>query len=432
MIQRIAKSPLLWGCLITFIFYTFLDQGIIRSDTLKRYLAMHPVEYIETGMFFVGIAALLLKFFDVLRQRAAVESGPILPGIREQRVDTRACESYLKLIGQWVAKQGESVYSKRMHRAVQYVRQCESAEQLDQELRFLADDDAMQAESDYGFVQLIIWAIPILGFLGTVVGIALAMGNLVPEELETSLPLVMDGLTVAFDTTAIALAFSIVLYFSKFAISKQENQVLWKLDRLVDEELRGRFELQGPAVDNSQVLAVRKMLESVVGSIEELIEKQTAVWDQSIELANSRYSKLTAESAVNLKSALTVVLRENIEQHAAALGRSEEHLLKRTETTMLALNESMRENLKGISVLQDHVARQVDVFRNVIDATGQLARLEDRLNQNLAALGESKNFGDILDSLAAAIHLLNTKNMSGPAEMPAVQLQRNRGKGQAA
>ena len=170
--SAIVKSPLLWGVLVTVIFYTFLHNGTIPSELLLRYLAMHPIEYTETGMFFIGMCALVLKAFDLLYQRNSVLAGPILPPIREHRVDTRSCEAYLRQVELFLKKNGPAYYPNRLWKALKYVRQCESAEQLDSELKYLAEEDSINAEADYGFVQLIIWAIPILGFLGTVVGIA--------------------------------------------------------------------------------------------------------------------------------------------------------------------------------------------------------------------------------------------------------------------
>ncbi len=427
--STIVKSPLLWGGLVTYVFYTFLHNGAIQSELLVRYLAMHPIEYTETAMFFIGMCALGIKAFDLLHQRKGVQAAPLLPPIKEQRVDTRSCESYLKQVEQFLKKNGPSFYVNRLFRALKYVRQCESAEQLDTELRFLADDDAMNAESDYGFVQLIIWAIPILGFLGTVVGIAEAMGNLNPEELENSLPMVMGGLTIAFDTTAIALTFSIILFFTKYSISKQENAILAAVDQAVSDELRGRFELLGAAADNGEIIAVRKMLESVVDSIESLIKTQSSIWEQVIASANEKYARLVAESTAHAKSTLVAGMKENVQQHAAALAQTEEQLLRKTEGALHSLNESMKQNVQLVGSLQDAMVRQTDVFRSVIDATGQITKLEERLNQNLAALSGSRHFEETVNSLAAVIHLLNSKLTVGGGDSQIIQLPR---KGKAA
>ncbi|MEI2659369.1 MAG: MotA/TolQ/ExbB proton channel family protein [Bifidobacterium adolescentis] len=51
-------------------------------------------------------------------------------------------------------------------------------------------------------IRTITWAVPILGFLGTVIGITMAIANITPDQLESSLGEVTAGLAVAFDTTA--------------------------------------------------------------------------------------------------------------------------------------------------------------------------------------------------------------------------------------
>ena len=71
-------------------------------------------------------------------------------------------------------------------------------------LRSLADQDSLTLEGSNALVRFITWAIPILGFLGTVLGITGAISGVTPEVLEKSLSTVTDGLSLAFDTTAVA------------------------------------------------------------------------------------------------------------------------------------------------------------------------------------------------------------------------------------
>src|SRR5438270_597962 len=82
----------------------------------------------------------------------------------------------------------------------------------------LADADAEGLETSYGLVKIITWAIPILGFLGTVLGITKAIAGVNPEVLEKNLNSVTDGLAEAFDTTASALALTMVVMFFSFVV----------------------------------------------------------------------------------------------------------------------------------------------------------------------------------------------------------------------
>ncbi len=60
-------------------------------------------------------------------------------------------------------------------RRLQHVRRHGSAETLDDELKYLSDIDAGRLHTGYGLFRVIVWAIPILGFLGTVIGITMAL-----------------------------------------------------------------------------------------------------------------------------------------------------------------------------------------------------------------------------------------------------------------
>ena len=116
-----------------------------------------------------------------------------------------------------------------------------AAEGLDDELKYLADADAARAHAALALFRVIVWAIPILGFLGTVIGITMALNGIDPKAMDESMLQVLDGLGVKFDTTALALAMSMVLMFVHFFVDRAENALLEEVDRRVEADLAGRF-----------------------------------------------------------------------------------------------------------------------------------------------------------------------------------------------
>jgi biopolymer transport protein ExbB/TolQ len=85
-----------------------------------------------------------------------------------------------------------------------------------------------QIESSYNILRYIAWAIPSVGFLGTVSGIGEALGNanLAMENLD----FVVSPLRVAFDTTLIALVESIILMFLIYNMQHKEEDLLNSID----------------------------------------------------------------------------------------------------------------------------------------------------------------------------------------------------------
>ena len=62
------------------------------------------------------------------------------------------------------------------------------------------------------------------------------------------------------------------------------------------------------------------------------------------------------------------------------------------------------------------MSKQGEVLGQVVEATGNVIKLEEALNENLQSLAGSKNFEETVMSLSAAIHLLNTRLGQIPQE----------------
>lgn len=101
-----------------------------------------------------------------------------------------------------------------------------------------ADADSASVASSFSMVKVLIWAIPILGFIGTVIGIGVAVGGFSQsidgaEQLDTiknSLGEVTSGLAVAFDTTLVALVASILVMLPTSWLQKGEERLVNDVD----------------------------------------------------------------------------------------------------------------------------------------------------------------------------------------------------------
>ena len=414
MFTRIAKSPLLWGGLAGFVFYALIHQQIIREATIVRYTAQHPVEYAITIMFFVGMASLCLRWLEIRQNWLRLKKGSGLEPLAEKKLESREADRLLRQIHEHAKQHGPSLQGTRLSAILKNIRLTGSAKRLDDDLRGLGDDDFVRAEGYYGFAKIIIWAIPILGFLGTVIGIALAMGNLNPDSLEESLPQVMGGLTVAFDTTGLALTLSMIVYFTQFTTWRDEQKMLDAVSQLVEWEMRGRFMMQANEGQDSQLGSVRMMIEAVLETLQELIQKQADIWDHAISASHSRYAMMASESASQMKTTLTTAMRENVDAHAQALVRAEHELMQKSKNQVREVAQTVRESVMALNEFQAGMVQQSEALRDVMRATGDIATLESQLNKNLSSLAEARYFEETLNSLAAAIHLLSSKQVAQP------------------
>ena len=77
--------------------------------------------------------------------------------------------------------------------------------------------------------------------------------------------------------------------------------------------------------------------------------------------------------------------------------------------------------------------KQGEVLLKVVEATDQVARLEETLNRNLHSLAGAKNFEETVVSLAAAIQLLSSRVGHLPsADSRTIELPRHKNMVQAA
>ncbi|MCP5433143.1 MAG: MotA/TolQ/ExbB proton channel family protein [Alphaproteobacteria bacterium] len=76
----------------------------------------------------------------------------------------------------------------------------------------------------YQLIRYLIWVIPTVGFIGTVVGIAGALAFVNPDSMD--LKAITGSLAVAFDTTVIALLWSAILVLIQHIVQKEEEMAL--------------------------------------------------------------------------------------------------------------------------------------------------------------------------------------------------------------
>jgi hypothetical protein len=416
--------PLLLGLAAWVGFYALLKQGLLGGDWLVRYFAGHWVEYAEAALFFIGLAALAIKALGVVGQHAVVgrvSLGPAPAGGQP----AEDAEGMLGGLSELPPIASGSYLARRLRDALEFVHRKGSAEGLDDELKYLSESDAVGAQESNALVTLVIWATPMLGFLGTVIGITMALGDLSPQVLvekpQEAMKGLLAGLAVAFDTTALALTLSMVLMFVKFGVDQFETQLLSIVDRRAAEELVGRFRAYGADLD-PQLAPVRHMAETVIRSSETLVRRQTELWQATIDAAHQQWTTLMDSAGGRWQSALGGAIEQSLEAHAARLADTETAAAERAAAFWERLEHTLSESARRLHAQQSELAKQGELLLKVVEATGEVTRLEHALNDNLRSLAGAKNFEATVMSLAAAIHLLTARLENGPQGIPQIEL----------
>jgi biopolymer transport protein ExbB/TolQ len=85
-------------------------------------------------------------------------------------------------------------------------------------------------------VRYITWAIPSIGFIGTVRGIGAALGN-AHEAVAGNIAPVTASLGVAFNSTFVALLISIVIMFLTHQITLMQERMVREVQDYCDQSL---------------------------------------------------------------------------------------------------------------------------------------------------------------------------------------------------
>jgi len=381
------------------------DAFLPEGSLLRRYL-QHPVEKVEVVLFCCAVIALLVKLLDVPRQYLAL-GRPVLPTSAGEPVPAGDADTYLNMARQqpyWVRA---SRVGQRREAALHFVAARRSADGLDDHLRTQADNDAIALDGSYGLTRFITWAIPILGFLGTVLGITEAIAGVTPEVLEQSLSSVTDGLALAFDTTALALGLTMVLMLASFLVERAEQTLLSAVDARIEDELAHRFR--------------RDAAVPALAGVEVLVEKQAEIWARSLEAIEQR----AARQQEMLTAALAQALQQTLAKHDAHL----EALESRVQARHVQILEQMvvladhcvklgQDQQAAVQRLAEGLLAQGKVWQQIQHGEQHLLALQASLQQNLAAVLATGSFDKAIEALLAAIHLLTARATPAPEVLP--------------
>jgi biopolymer transport protein ExbB/TolQ len=396
----LLRSPLLWGGALAFTFFALIHGGAISDPTVIRYLAGHWVEYAEVTIFCVGLAALVLRAIDLVGQRRDLQTSllaPIPPGGEDPAAAADLAASL---------PASEGYLPRRLREALDLVTRTGSADDLEDHLKYLADIDASRAAQGYGLVRFIVWAIPIMGFLGTVIGITVAIASLSPTQLE-NISGVVAGLGTAFDTTATALALSMVLMFLQFALDRFEQQLLSRVDESAWTLLAGRFQSLGE--EEGAALAVARLGDTVQRGAARLLESQELAWQALERTAADGIRQLVEQGSEAFSRSLAAALDRSLGGWADSLAAAHDTAATRREDRWTAAAESLGVAIQGLERHHDSLDRQTELLGSVVEATRDIASLERSLDANLAALSATGRFEETLTTLAAAVHLLSAR-----------------------
>ncbi len=300
---------------------TLIHSGALESTPLHHYLS-HAVEQVEIVMFCLAVSGLGAKVWQNVGERRAFRAA-VLPAWDGRTVPVGEAPKLLAGVSRLPGSVQKSWLVNRVGGVLDFLDSRGSAAELDDHLRDLADGDASALENSYALIRFITWAIPILGFLGTVLGITGAINGVTPEKLENNISEVTDGLALAFNATALALALTMITMFLSYLVDRLEQNVLEAVDQYTARHLAHRFERDGGGAMGEVAEVVRLNSQAVLRTTDEVVKRQAEVWAKALDEINRRHTEAAAKSQERLTTALEAALEKTLRSHAERVAATE-------------------------------------------------------------------------------------------------------------
>ncbi len=276
--QANMSLAIVLAAVTTAAFYFAGPLTLLRETSVYGLFCGHGwVPYVASFLFGVALWILLLKFPLISREWAAFNL-QLLPEDRQAFLDQALVNKVLDRIERLSDRQRRLFLVNRIRQSLVRLSQLGTSEGLDDVLKNRGDVDAGIVDSSYAAPRFIIWAIPVLGFVGTVLGISKgvsAFSTLIQnasdlEGLRESLKGVTYGLGQAFETTMIALCMSLILMMIMSLLQKQEDRLLTAVEEYCMEHLLHKVRGDVNSV-NAELTEVLSRLVSAVQRLEEVV-----------------------------------------------------------------------------------------------------------------------------------------------------------------
>jgi len=274
----------------------------------------------EAFLMFWSIAILVFKYFKLRRQRESMLFN-LLPENIAPDITVDNVDRFASTIRDLPVNPGSSFLVQRVLRGLEHFTVRRSAAEVSTVMASQSELDSHAVNSSYALLNVFIWAIPILGFIGTVMGLGGAVGSLGVEDtsniegIKDSLGAITGGLGTAFDTTLVALIMSLLLKLPASSLQKAEEDLLNGVDEYCNENLLKRLkERDGESLPEPTEVGriIKRAIDLNLAEIVEHSRKTVGLMTQQSQSAQKQLTAIVQESA-NTAASAAVSLTERLE-----------------------------------------------------------------------------------------------------------------------
>ncbi|NET62329.1 MAG: flagellar motor protein MotA [Symploca sp. SIO2E6] len=262
------------------------------------------------------------------------------------------------------------------------------------------------SESSYSLPRILIWAIPLLGFIGTVIGISGAVtgfsgfleqaGEI--EQIKQGIGQVTTGLAIAFDTTLLALCLSVLVMIPLVLVERSESRLLLAIDVFINDKLLPRFQ---HSIDNLNEATLQEVVDQ---AFEEHLPTPQALIEPAEEYAKQAAAKLAQGFRVEIGKVqqLTATLIDKLGEVSQTVSQDRQEFITSLEQQQEANTKAFTNLLSELRATNTQLLEEINLGNSAV-AKGLFTQAEQISNQLEQAASALENRIATLEQYAAQV-----------------------------
>jgi len=358
-----------------------------------------PVQWLELLCFFVVVLFMILKSRIIRYQIQHIYDDTAQ--LSAMNMDN---EDDLQLLRKRIHDEGldeSSILLGRLDRGLALWLATKDVGRVGSWMGSEASRDNAMSDLTYTLARTMMWAIPILGFIGTVQGLSSAVGGFGDflsgaadlAAIKGAIADVTIGLGVAFDTTFLALMLVTIIQFPLSSLMRREATLLGEIEVYIDEHFVSRL----PSAEQ-QAVVIENLEDSIEAAFRRYIpdpDRYEEVFTESIEKAGTVVEKQFESFTQKYVDARKQATDDEVQALAGALESAHlkaAELANQYARSADGIQTALGDSLAKAARAAGDVAKQVDTIADLGAKIKELLQVEQALERAVAGIAGADEF----------------------------------------
>ncbi len=295
------------------------NTGEVIANLLYKHFT---VSFVNTLFFFWAMSICYLKLRKLKHQKAALLLD-VLPMELGAEINAFNVGYFIDHVYRMPFNLRDSLMVNRIRKALEFFEVRQNVGHVSAMMTAQSAIDGSRIMGSYIIVRAFLWAIPLLGFIGTVIGLSHAISGMSfggVEDIDAimgSINAVTSGLGTAFDATLLGLVYAVFLNFPMNSLAKHEEETLNEIDSFCNEVLLPRLN-DGSGVGGGDLGAVGdSVVKAIAGAQKEFLTDLNELSARMLEYTNNldRRIEIHQQAAITQFVTNMTAMRSEVENN---------------------------------------------------------------------------------------------------------------------